>query len=121
MYKATSRTTGRQVAVKDYRDSERFVSFILLLSVLAILYQFFHVVIYFVAKEGEGISQTAVREVALLRELRHENIVKLAGVYVDPVCVFSVFLCFFVFIFVDFVCDFSCVVLLLLWFSTLTS
>lgn len=35
-------------------------------------------------KEGEGISQTAIREIALLRELQHPNIVYLRSVYVDP-------------------------------------
>jgi cyclin-dependent kinase 8/11 len=35
-------------------------------------------------KEGEGISQTAIREIALLRELQHTNIVSLRSVYVDP-------------------------------------
>jgi cyclin-dependent kinase 8/11 len=35
-------------------------------------------------KEGEGISFTAVREIALLRELKHENIVSLFDVFIEP-------------------------------------
>ena len=34
-------------------------------------------------KEGEGVSPTAVREIALLRELRHEHIVRLESVHVN--------------------------------------
>mmetsp|Transcript_33422 Transcript_33422/g.54228 ORF Transcript_33422/g.54228 Transcript_33422/m.54228 type:complete len:409 (-) Transcript_33422:1187-2413(-) len=35
-------------------------------------------------KEGEGISLTAIREVALLRELKHENIVCLQDILLNP-------------------------------------
>ncbi|KAF8068174.1 CDKE-1 [Scenedesmus sp. PABB004] len=35
------------------------------------------------AQEGDGISPTAVREILLLRELRHEHIVSLSAVHVD--------------------------------------
>eukprot|EP00741_Cyanophora_paradoxa_P020292 tig00021244_g19586.t1 len=35
-------------------------------------------------KEGEGISLTAIREVSLLRELKHDNIVCLQDVLLDP-------------------------------------
>eukprot|EP00899_Mesostigma_viride_P012901 jgi/Mesvir1/21611/Mv04037-RA.1 len=36
-------------------------------------------------KDGDGISLTAVREIMLLRELRHENIVSLDNVFIDHV------------------------------------
>lgn len=36
-------------------------------------------------KDDEGISQTAVREVAVLRELRHVHIVRLVAVHTDPI------------------------------------
>eukprot|EP01104_Vermistella_antarctica_P008562 TRINITY_DN214_c0_g4_i1.p1 TRINITY_DN214_c0_g4~~TRINITY_DN214_c0_g4_i1.p1 ORF type:complete len:457 (+),score=128.67 TRINITY_DN214_c0_g4_i1:455-1825(+) len=35
-------------------------------------------------KDGQGISPTACREITLLRELNHENIVTLEDVYLDP-------------------------------------
>eukprot|EP00775_Hariotina_reticulata_P004955 gene4955-5196_t len=34
-------------------------------------------------REGDGISPTAIREILLLRELRHEHIVKLTAVHVN--------------------------------------
>lgn len=34
-------------------------------------------------KEGDGVSPTAVREIMLLRELRHENIIRLCGVHLS--------------------------------------
>eukprot|EP00879_Flechtneria_rotunda_P012079 GHRR01012614.1.p1 GENE.GHRR01012614.1~~GHRR01012614.1.p1 ORF type:complete len:490 (+),score=169.21 GHRR01012614.1:333-1802(+) len=34
-------------------------------------------------QEGDGVSPTAIREILLLRDLRHEHIVKLAAVHVD--------------------------------------
>lgn len=34
-------------------------------------------------QEGDGVSPTAVREVALLRELRHPNVVRLEAVHAD--------------------------------------
>lgn len=34
-------------------------------------------------QEGDGISPTAVREIALLRELRHEHVVRLAAVHIN--------------------------------------
>jgi cyclin-dependent kinase 8/11 len=34
-------------------------------------------------KEGEGISLTACREITLLRELQHENIIGLEAVYLN--------------------------------------
>ena len=33
-------------------------------------------------KPGEGVSTTAIREIALLRELQHENVVRVDGAYV---------------------------------------
>lgn len=36
------------------------------------------------SKEGEGISVTACREIALLRELKHENVVSLLDIYINP-------------------------------------
>jgi len=35
------------------------------------------------SKEGEGVSPTAIREMMLLSELRHENVVRLHNVYVS--------------------------------------
>jgi cyclin-dependent kinase 8/11 len=34
-------------------------------------------------KNSEGVSPTAIREIMLLSELRHENIVRLENVYVN--------------------------------------
>jgi cyclin-dependent kinase 8/11 len=34
-------------------------------------------------QEGDGISPTAIREILLLRELRHEHIVTLTAVHID--------------------------------------
>lgn len=34
-------------------------------------------------QEGEGVSPTAIREIMLLRELVHENIVRLDGVHIN--------------------------------------
>jgi serine/threonine protein kinase len=34
-------------------------------------------------QEGDGLSPTAIREILLLRELRHEHIVKLTAVHVN--------------------------------------
>jgi cyclin-dependent kinase 8/11 len=44
-------------------------------------------------KEAEGISFTAVREISLLRELNHENIVKLQEVFIETQnkCLYLVF------------------------------
>ncbi len=36
-------------------------------------------------QEGDGISPTAVREMMLLRELHHENIVRLDSVHINRV------------------------------------
>jgi serine/threonine protein kinase len=34
-------------------------------------------------QEGDGLSPTAIREILLLRELRHEHIVKLTAVHIN--------------------------------------
>jgi cyclin-dependent kinase 8/11 len=54
--RATDKKIRRTVAIKEFKET----------------------------KEGEGISQTAIREIALLRELQHQNIVSLRSCYVDP-------------------------------------
>ena len=33
-------------------------------------------------QEGDGVSPTAIREIMLLRELRHDNIVRLESVHI---------------------------------------
>lgn len=53
MYKCTQKRTGRPVAMKKMKlDSEE-----------------------------EGVPSTAIREIALLKELSHENVVKLLDVF----------------------------------------
>ena len=43
-------------------------------------------------QEGDGVSITAIREIMLLRELRHPNIVSLEAVHVSrKVCSFTPF------------------------------
>jgi cyclin-dependent kinase 8/11 len=34
-------------------------------------------------QEGDGVSPTAIREIGLLRELRHPNIVRLEAVHIN--------------------------------------
>ncbi|KAI3879750.1 hypothetical protein MKX03_000369 [Papaver bracteatum] len=36
------------------------------------------------SKDGDGISPTAIREIMLLREITHENVVKLVNVHINP-------------------------------------
>lgn len=36
------------------------------------------------SKDGDGISPTAIREIMLLREISHENVVKLVNVHINP-------------------------------------
>ncbi|KAF8645102.1 hypothetical protein HU200_066200 [Digitaria exilis] len=35
------------------------------------------------SKEGDGVSPTAIREIMLLREISHENVVKLVNVHIN--------------------------------------
>ncbi|XP_051127024.1 cyclin-dependent kinase E-1 isoform X2 [Andrographis paniculata] len=37
------------------------------------------------SKDGDGVSPTAIREIMLLREISHENVVKLANVHINHV------------------------------------
>lgn len=37
------------------------------------------------SKDGDGISPTAIREIMLLREISHENVVKLVNVHINPI------------------------------------
>ncbi|KAK9162280.1 hypothetical protein Syun_003182 [Stephania yunnanensis] len=36
------------------------------------------------SKDGDGVSPTAIREIMLLREISHENVVKLVNVHINP-------------------------------------
>ncbi|KAJ8447738.1 hypothetical protein Cgig2_015101 [Carnegiea gigantea] len=36
------------------------------------------------SKDGDGVSPTAIREIMLLREITHENVVKLVNVHINP-------------------------------------
>lgn len=56
VYKAKEKQNQRQVAIKKFKPT----------------------------KEGEGISLTAYREIMLLRELDHENIVRVRNITVEP-------------------------------------
>ena len=40
---------------------------------------------------GEGVPSTAIREISLLRELNHANVVRLHDVVVAMSCVYMVF------------------------------
>lgn len=46
---------------------------------------------HFVFREGDGIPSTAIREISLLKELRHSNIVELHDVIVRGPKLFLVF------------------------------
>lgn len=37
------------------------------------------------SKDGDGVSPTAIREIMLLREISHENVVRLVNVHINPV------------------------------------
>jgi cyclin-dependent kinase 8/11 len=41
------------------------------------------------AKEGEGVSPTAIREIMLLRELLHPNIVRLDTVHINRSAIYT--------------------------------
>merc|ERR1719498_1675630 len=65
VYKGTQRSSGRAVAIKRMK----------------------------LDCEEEGIPCTAIREIALLRELRHDNVVELLDVFCSTTKMYLVFEC----------------------------
>jgi serine/threonine protein kinase len=62
VYKAQERSTGTMVALKKIR-LERFLTFV-------------DIIFVHVCSNGEGVPGTCIREMTLLQELDHPNIVK---------------------------------------------
>uniref|UniRef100_A0A7S0RU18 Cyclin-dependent kinase 8 n=1 Tax=Chlamydomonas leiostraca TaxID=1034604 RepID=A0A7S0RU18_9CHLO len=66
VYHARSKENGRRYAIKQFKQG----------------------------REGDGVSPTAIREIMLLRELKHDNVVSLEGVHLsrgDPQCLWLSF------------------------------